>query len=388
MAKLSYRRCAVVGSLCFLALVLCASSALGAGKAPKKPKTQKISLLYVLNSASGNLIPKKGKGAGYKLVLRGLDHDVTWFSDRPARKSGSFPTTALAEAWKGFGFKADPPNAALTYTDPSGDPGRTVIVELSHPRYAKGRLSFAARVLDPDSIKEPNLADHAAAADRDPTRKVKDASLFIDDGTAPVAGGCVLQPFTRCEGMDLGPLNLSGMYLQGANFSRSELDGSDFLTSHLEETAFVGASLEHSNLKEAMLANADLEKADLKHASFYLSLLIGANLESADLAEAEMEITNLSSAALTDANFTRAFIRDISSAAFFGPSRNVNFTEARLVGPFLPDAQLYSSNFERADLTEAWLPLEYLEKLEGQQNNFCHALMGEGSGQCFPTASM
>src|SRR5882757_6380157 len=200
-----------------LLMVSVSATALAARGTGRPPTVKKVSLLYALEAGSGMLVPEKGKGSSYRLVLEGLDRNVTWFSDRPARRSGSFAVPILARSWKGFGFTSDPPNAALTYSEKGGGSARTVIVEISHPSLARGRLSFAVRVLDPKAIKAGNLAAHATAADRDPARALVDASLFIDDTTAKLVGGCIMQPSTRCEGADLGAIDLYGADLWGAN---------------------------------------------------------------------------------------------------------------------------------------------------------------------------
>src|SRR4051794_27193867 len=134
MPRLADKRWVCSGLLCLLTLAVVASPAFGA---PKAAKERKISMLYALSAGSGTLTPEHGKGARYRLTFGHLDRSVVWFSDRPARRSGAFPNRALTEAWNGLGFASDPPNAALVYTDASGRAGRTVIVELSHPRLAK-----------------------------------------------------------------------------------------------------------------------------------------------------------------------------------------------------------------------------------------------------------
>lgn len=293
MATLVKKRCACAGLLCLLALTLTSAPALGAGKATKRPEMQKISLLYALNAGAGRLTPMKGKGARYKLVLKGLDRNVTWFSDRPTRKSDSFPISGLAEAWKGFGFTADPPNAALTYTDKSGNSGRTVIVELTDPRYAKSKLSFVARVIDPESVKSPNLAQHAAGADHDPAHTLTDASLFIDDAEAPVYMGCVFQPHTTCVGVDFaddprGHIDVFNVELQGSDFSHSD---------------FADSSLSNTNLTEANLTDVSFEDASMLADEFQHAELTGATLNHGLFKGANFEGANLTGATYAGANF-------------------------------------------------------------------------------------
>src|SRR4051794_21850141 len=117
IAKTRSSRYLLLGLLVF---TLMSTPGHAAGKVTRQPRMRKVSLLYALNAGSGRLAPRKGKGARYELTLQGLDRNVTWFSDRPVRRTSSFPIAGLAKAWTGFGFAADPPNAALTYSDRSG----------------------------------------------------------------------------------------------------------------------------------------------------------------------------------------------------------------------------------------------------------------------------
>jgi uncharacterized protein YjbI with pentapeptide repeats len=369
------KRYICAGLVCLLVLAASTTAALGARSTNKTPAVKKISLLYALNARTGTLRQQKGKGAKYKLTLKGLDRNVTWFSDRPARRTGSFPISGLARSWKGFGFAADPPNAALTYTGKGGNPARTVIVEISHPRFAEGKLSFAARVLDPKTIKQPNLADHAAAADRDPTRALRDASLFIDDTAAKLVVDCVLQPQTRCEGVELGSLNLYQSDLWGANFSGSDLDGSQIHDSRLDEAILVKTSLRNSvidavlqkaNLNEADLTGADLRGSYLEEAHLERTQLVGANLSNVTMQQTWLEGTNLTRANLqgVQASGSQWLDSDFSSA---------NLEEANLAG-----AALISPNLENANLTGAQLGGAYITEA-----NFCNAKMPDGTtGPC------
>ncbi|MDX6626125.1 MAG: hypothetical protein QOE56_1114 [Solirubrobacterales bacterium] len=390
------KRCICAGLVCLLVLAASTTAALGARSSHKTPTVKKISLLYALNARTGTLRPEKGKGAKYKLTLKGLDRNVTWFSDRPARRTGSFPISGLARSWKGFGFAANPPNAALTYSDKGGNPARTVIVEISHPRFAEGKLSFAARVLDPKTIKQPNLADHAAAADRDPARALTEASLFIDDTAAKLVVDCALQPFTRCEGVDLGPLNLYEADLWGANFSGSDLDGSHIIqNSRLGEAILVKTSLRNSVI-QAGFEKANLDEADLTGTDLRNSYLEGAHLERTELVGANLSYVTMQQAWLGDANLTRANLEGVQASNGQWLDTNLsgaNLERASLIGTVLENANLTGANLENANLGGVGLIFTNLEnanltgaELGGayvSQANFCNAKMPDGTtGPC------
>ncbi len=131
-------------------MLLLGAAGQASGQALRAPRNSKISLLYVLNAGRGTLMPQPGHPGRLTLTLTGLERRAVWFSDRPTRRSGTFPISGLATAWKGFGFASQPPNAALDYTDPTRGPGHTVILELTHARYHHGTLTFTARSV-PDS---------------------------------------------------------------------------------------------------------------------------------------------------------------------------------------------------------------------------------------------
>jgi len=93
--------------------------------------------------------------------------------------------------------------------------GSTVILRLGHPRSLRGgrAISFTARMLNPATVRSPALAARAKHAVSPPPVRFARASLFIDDGTAPVIGECILQPYTQCEGADLQGADLHGAQL-------------------------------------------------------------------------------------------------------------------------------------------------------------------------------
>ncbi|MDQ6819670.1 MAG: pentapeptide repeat-containing protein [Actinomycetota bacterium] len=47
---------------------------------------------------------------------------------------------------------------------------------------------------------------------------------LIDDTTAPVINGCILQPWTDCSGVNLTGANLAGVDLAAANLSQATFD--------------------------------------------------------------------------------------------------------------------------------------------------------------------
>lgn len=227
---------ALVACLAFATFLTLAAGTAALGAAGKdKPRVEKSSLLYVLDAGKGVLRPA-GKGA-YKLTPGGLGRDVVWFSDRPARRSGTFPTRGLVDAWKGFGFVADPPNAALVYDD------RTAVLELGRPRLAKGKVSFKVRPVGKRAGQ--NLATHARDADPISPGAFRNAALFIDNGQGMTVRGCLFEPFTVCEGFNVETGSFpyfEGIDLRGAKFTEIEFGVSNFSHANLEGRPSIGSN--------------------------------------------------------------------------------------------------------------------------------------------------
>ena len=247
--------------------------------ARSKPRMRHVSLLYVVNAGGGTLAPRPA--GRFTLTLRALEPSGVWFSDRPVRRSGAFPSRLLPAGWKGLGFVSQPPNAALVYSTGADRPGSTVILSLGHPRLIGGghAVSFTARMLNPAMVRSPALTARAKGAVSSPPRRFAHASLFIDDGTAPVIGGCILQPYTQCEGADLQGADLHGMQLMYANFAGADLN----------DATLAGANLSFVNLAKARLQVASLAGANLTDASLAFADMPGANLGGANLTGATLD---------------------------------------------------------------------------------------------------
>ena len=273
-------------TLAALAVLVVLSAASQASGDMRKPRSAKVSLLYVVNAGRGMLTPQAGHPGRFTLTLKHLEGRAVWFSDRPTRRSGTFPASGIAAAWKGFGFTAAPPNAAIDYTDPTRGFGRTAILELTHPRYRPGALSFSVRILDPGAITSGNLAAHARRADSIPAHILANPTLFIDDTTAPIVSGCIIQPFTDCP-----PTIVFGLATAGVNLSGVNLSGADLLGAELIGANFQGSNLAGANLSQANLIGADFNYAKLSGANLFDSNLntdtfVHANLTGATLVAA------------------------------------------------------------------------------------------------------
>ncbi len=276
------RRLALAALACLLAILVgVGTSADAAAPSSALPRPSSVSVLYVLGAGSATLRPAGADGR-FVLTLRQLDRRAVWFSDRPARRSSAFPSSALALAWRGLGFQSDPPNAALVYTDARGAQ-RTAIVELSQPRVGGNgeTLSFSARLVDPRSVKEGDLATHAAVADRHPPRGLRQPSLFIDDGEAVVFRGCLVEPETTCWRADFQAVEMQEVELYGSTLEEADFQDAQLQGARLEYALLLGAEFQHASLE-----GADLRGALLSGARFLDANLTRANLQSAITLEA------------------------------------------------------------------------------------------------------
>jgi hypothetical protein len=135
--------------------------------------------LFVLTAAGGDLERVRGRKRLFRLVLRRPAHDVTGFTDRPARRTGQQPLARFVRGWARLGFAAVPPNAAVVLADAPSNRD-VLVVELSRPRLGAGgrTLAFRAEVLRGNP--RGRLRGFARRADRRVAAGFGRVSLFID----------------------------------------------------------------------------------------------------------------------------------------------------------------------------------------------------------------
>jgi hypothetical protein len=296
------------------------------------PKRTRISLLYVVNAGAGTLRSQNGQ---LTLTLTGVEPQTVWFSDRPARRTGSFPARDMVSSWDGFGFDRVPPNAALVYTDEDRR-DRTVILELSQPSVAKGGrvLSFAATVVDPRTVHSGDLASHAKVADRRPASHLVDPSLFIDSVAGMSYDGCVIQPYGDCSGL--------GEVLAGTDFDELDLQGIDFEGDNLSNSTFNGANLNGANLTGTNLEDDSFNDVQAANASFRRSSWAGASAVNGNFTGSSLEEADMNWSNFTGANLTKAQVGTWAEDANFD---NANLTDATVFSVDFVSSQLVNTNF-------------------------------------------
>ena len=118
------------------------------------------SLLYVQGADGGTL-------SETTLTLTGVSSKTGYFSDRPYREAGQFPTADFIALWdEGEAFAEDPPNADFTCTIDGEEVN--YVVELTSPAMLGDDLSYSVAAVGDTVLPETTITCEA------------DSHLFID----------------------------------------------------------------------------------------------------------------------------------------------------------------------------------------------------------------
>jgi hypothetical protein len=140
--------------------------------------------LFVLRAGAGEL--ERVRAGVFELVLRRSAAAVTVFTDRPQRLVGEQGLRRFAKGWRRLGFRADPPNAALSI---AGAPSaRDVhVFELSRPRLGPGGRTLRLRARPLAGKPDGGLRRFAGRTDRVRVRSFGPVSLFVDSSGQQIA---------------------------------------------------------------------------------------------------------------------------------------------------------------------------------------------------------
>lgn len=175
--------------------------------------------LFVLTAAGGELERVRGRRRLFTLVLRRPAHDVTGFTDRPARRTGQQPLAHFVRRWARLGFAEVHPNAAVVLADAPNNRD-VLVVKLSRPRLGAGgrTLAFRAEVLKGNPTGR--LRRIARSADPRVAARFGRVSLFIDPGGQEVGllftlsniplGGSLSIAFVDGNGRPTAQIDLAG----------------------------------------------------------------------------------------------------------------------------------------------------------------------------------
>ena len=144
-------------------------------------------VLFTVQAEGGTLAPVRGKQGRFVLTLRDVASQGLWFTDRPARQTGSVRIGAFFGAWKRLGFRSEPPNAVIFLTG-AKDSADAFAVELGMPRYdaRTDSVRFGVRALDELSA---GLSHLGPDLDGRIAPSFGEAALFIDDAVTGASSG-------------------------------------------------------------------------------------------------------------------------------------------------------------------------------------------------------
>ena len=161
------------------ALATAAAGATGtAARATSAAARGPVSLLFVLNAASGTL--RKGTGTAYTLTLASAQPRSVAFSDAPTRVATMIRTKDLVALWHRYFPDGARPNAALNLAERDAQKNDTVILELGPPALKGATVTFPARLLGSGRGRIGSFDTRQRAA---VPASFRQAALFIDDGT-------------------------------------------------------------------------------------------------------------------------------------------------------------------------------------------------------------
>ncbi len=148
-------------SLLSLTSVSAVASSVSSDHQAVKQKSAKM--LYVISSQAAKV--EKKNNAVYLELKKPA---ITYFSDRPVREAGVVDLNNFIQLW-GQGansFKSDNPNAYIVGLKTSVEPKQSQVVELSHPKFHKGVLSFRVHQIGGrNTIEEGNITDATVFVD-------------------------------------------------------------------------------------------------------------------------------------------------------------------------------------------------------------------------------
>jgi hypothetical protein len=168
-----------------------------------------VVLVAVVGAASASASPERflySASAGWATiegarVTLPATASVSWFTDRPARRSGATTLGDVVDVWSASGLDASPPNAALVVT--RGGKSSTHIVTLTQARHTGKTVSFRVRAVPGGTEAGMRSTGRLAAG------TYARAELFIDDVATPPCG-TVVPTGTTCLYDFSSTINASG----------------------------------------------------------------------------------------------------------------------------------------------------------------------------------
>jgi hypothetical protein len=88
--------------------------------------------------------------SGSSITLKSVSPSTLYFADRPKRDVGHMSSTHFVALWAEGenSFEEDPPNAVVSYLDPSHEFPEDTVVVLHEPRLEGDDLTYSVEILD------------------------------------------------------------------------------------------------------------------------------------------------------------------------------------------------------------------------------------------------
>lgn len=165
-----------------LAVTLLISNAVFAN-AKVSADNKNVDVMFIQMADNGSVTPIADRPGYYLLTLNGVKPYIGYFSDRPARVSGLYPTPQFADKWQDSkgkdSFNKMPPNAALSALRNDWFSKKIVglPLQLTEPHYdaSKQTMTYTVQLLPGVSTKLP-------------IKNMDQVALFIDDYCVSCAG--------------------------------------------------------------------------------------------------------------------------------------------------------------------------------------------------------
>lgn len=162
-------------SVALLMLYTLVFSSVGIAGQTLSQSKEAVNIFFIQRADKATLMADKSKPSEYQLILKGVRDYIEYFSDRPVRLSGLYPTQDFISRWTDDkmrgSFNKMPPNAALSAVQPHLLKNKmiNVMLQLSNPIYdAKTEtLSYKVNIL-------PGVKTEL------PLNHLKNVVLFID----------------------------------------------------------------------------------------------------------------------------------------------------------------------------------------------------------------
>lgn len=167
-----------------------------------------VPILLAIAGDDATVTPIEGTDQ-FRLRMRGTDNDLTWFTDKPVRRTGHMHVSDLVNEWSRI-FRAQAPTSALIMR--SEGVTTTFVVELTKPSFANDVLAFTI---------EPIVAAHGAIPSN-----ATDVDVMIDDAKAVLPRNPAHHPrITHADHLEAGKAWARQTSPRVAQFDATPTDG-------------------------------------------------------------------------------------------------------------------------------------------------------------------